>query len=133
DAFLPSEVELAALVPGAALGDALATIATRTKGAVAVKLGPEGVLVWDRAAHSAVAVPALPVATLDPTGAGDSFCGGFLAGLVETGDPVEAARFGAVAASAVVRHFGADGALPMDRTTNRATLARQVPEISPCH
>lgn len=126
DAFLPSEVELRALVPDTGLSDALAVIAARCPGAVAVKLGPKGVLVWDRAAAGAVAVPPAPANTLDPTGAGDSFCGGFLAGLVETGDPVHAARYGAISAARIVECFGADGALPPDRAALRTTLAEEI-------
>jgi ribokinase len=129
DAFLPSEVELRALLPGAGLGDALARLAALCPGAVAVKLGPDGALVWDRGAQAPVAVPAIRTETRDPTGAGDSFCGGFLAGLVETGDAVTAARFGAISAARVVARFGADGALPPDRAANRALLAR---ETAPC-
>nr|WP_239025454.1 carbohydrate kinase family protein [Roseibacterium persicicum] len=128
DAFLPSEVELRALVPGAGIADALAAIAARCPGAVAVKLGPRGVLVWDRAAAAPVAVPPAPARTLDPTGAGDSFCGGFLAGLVETGDPLRAARHGAISAARIVECFGADGALPPDRAALRATLGEEVAE-----
>jgi ribokinase len=133
DAFLPSEVELRAFVPGAAPADALAVLADRCPGAVAVKMGPQGVLVWDRVARAPVAVPAAPAATLDPTGAGDGFSGGFLAGLVETRDPVMAARFGAVSAARIVERFGADGALPPDRAAARAALARLSPrpEVTP--
>lgn len=126
DAFLPSEVELHALVPGAGLADALAVIAARCPGAVAVKLGPKGVLVWDRAEARPVAVPPQPTETLDPTGAGDSFCGGYLAGLVETGDPVLAARYGAISAARIVACFGADGMLPPNRAALRAILAEKV-------
>jgi sugar/nucleoside kinase (ribokinase family) len=129
-AFLPSEVELRAFVPGAGLSDALAVMAEACPGAVAVKLGPHGVLVWDRAAVAPILVPAQPVAAVDPTGAGDVFCGGFLAGLVETGDPVQAARFGAAAAARAVCHFGADGALPVDRARMRAALT-PTPETTP--
>jgi ribokinase len=129
DAFLPSEVELRAFVPDADLADALAVVGERCTGAVAVKLGSEGALVWDRSAGAPVAVPAVRVAALDPTGAGDSFCGGFLAGLVETGDPVQAARFGVISASRIVTRFGADGALPVDRAAARAALST---ESSPC-
>ena len=124
DAFLPSEVELRALVPGAGLADALAELALRCPGAVAVKLGPRGALVRDPGTGSAVEVPAVPVRTVDPTGAGDSFSGGFLAGLVETGDAVAAARFGAISAARAVAAFGADGALPADREAARAALCR---------
>lgn len=122
DAFLPSEVELAAFVPGLGPEAALAVLAGHCPGAVAVKLGPRGVLVWDRAAGAPVTVPTAPAATLDPTGAGDGFSGGFLAGLVETGDPVMAARFGALSAARIVERFGADGALPHDRAAARAAL-----------
>ncbi|MEM9972949.1 MAG: carbohydrate kinase family protein [Pseudomonadota bacterium] len=130
DAFLPSEVELRALVPGAHLSDALRVLADHCPGAVAVKLGAEGSLVWSRENDSAIPVPATPTKAVDPTGAGDSFCGGFLAGLVETGDPVKAARFGALSAAQIVAHFGADGALPVDHPKMRRALER---ELSPCH
>ena len=111
DAFLPSEVELRALLPGAAPAEGLAALADRCPGVVAVKLGPRGALVWDRSRAEAVLVPAERAEARDPTGAGDAFCGGFLAGLVETGDPVRAARFGATSAAHAVARFGADGAL----------------------
>jgi sugar/nucleoside kinase (ribokinase family) len=124
DAFLPSEVEARALVPGAGPEEALRVLAGLCPGAVAVKLGPRGVMVWDRAADGSVLVPPAPAATLDPTGAGDAFCGGFLAGLVETADPVTAAHFGALSAARVVERFGAEGALPHDRAAARATLSR---------
>lgn len=123
DAFLPSEVELAAFVPGCATETGLAMLAKICPGAVAVKLGPRGVLVWDRQAERAIAVPPARATTLDPTGAGDAFSGGFLAGLVETGDPVAAARYGAISAARIVERFGADGALPPDRAAARRALA----------
>ncbi len=132
DAFLPSAVELAALVPGAGVDDALRTLAGRCRGEVAVKRGREGSLVWDRAGDRSIAVPAMIVDAVDPTGAGDSWSGGFLAGLVETGDPVRAACFGAVAAARIVARFGADGALPVDQPACRrdleALLRRTLPE-----
>ena len=130
DAFLPSEVELRAMVPGAGLVDALAVLADRCPGAIMVKLGPEGVLVWDREKSQAVPVPAEPADTLDPTGAGDGFCGGVLAGLVETGDPLVAARHGTISASRIVARFGADGALPANRAAARASLSQ---ETVSCH
>ena len=129
DAFLPSEVELRALVPGTGLNDALRVLARACPGELAVKLGPEGVLVWNRETETSTKVSAVPARTVDPTGAGDSFCGGFLAGFVETGDPVKAAHFGAISASRIVAHFGADGALPIDRNSLRQSLQR---EVLPC-
>ncbi len=124
DAFLPSEVELRGFVPGASLETGLEVVARHCRGTVAVKLGPRGALVWDRVRREALPVPSPTVPACDPTGAGDAFCGGFLAGLVETSDPVLAARFGALAAARVVCRFGADGALPVDRSEMRAVLTR---------
>ncbi len=122
DAFLPSEVELAAFVPGCGPETALGVLAEACPGAIAVKLGPRGVLVWDRKQQRAVHVPPCKVAALDPTGAGDAFSGGFLAGLVETGNPIAAAGFGAISAASIVQHFGADGAMPPDRAAARRLL-----------
>jgi sugar/nucleoside kinase (ribokinase family) len=51
-------------------------------------------------------LPALERAIVDPTGAGDAFAGGFLVGLIETGDPVQAALKGTVSASFVVETRG---------------------------
>jgi ribokinase len=129
DAFLPSEVELQALVPGAGMADGLAELARHCPGIVAVKCGPKGSLVWDSAKGQPVSIPAMKVEAADPTGAGDAWSGGFLAGLVETGDPLLAACFGTVSASQVVQRFGADGALPVDQTACRASLNRQITTI----
>jgi len=130
-AFLPSQVELESLVPGAGMADALATLAQHCRGTVAVKRGPQGSLVWDRVNGRAVAVPVIPTTTVDPTGAGDSWSGGFLAGLVETGDPLLAACFGTVSASRIVSRLGADGALPVDPVDSRAKLAQLVALVKP--
>jgi sugar/nucleoside kinase (ribokinase family) len=43
---------------------------------------------------------------VDPTGAGNAYCGGFLAGYIETGDVLTAARYGAIAASFLVEQAG---------------------------
>ncbi len=52
-------------------------------------------------------VPSFPRPELDPTGAGDVFAAAFLVRYQETGDPLEAAAFGACAASCVVEGIGA--------------------------
>ncbi len=44
---------------------------------------------------------------VDVTGAGDSFCGGFMAGFMLTRDPLRAAAHGAVSASFIVESLGA--------------------------
>ncbi|HSD65855.1 MAG TPA: PfkB family carbohydrate kinase [Vicinamibacteria bacterium] len=51
-------------------------------------------------------VPSLPRPETDPTGAGDVFAAAFLVRYQETGDPLEAAAFGACAASCAVEGVG---------------------------
>lgn len=66
----------------------------------ALRLGADGSLVGARGQDALLLVPAVPVAqVVDQTGAGNTYCGAFLAGWMETGDLVEASCYGAVAAS----------------------------------
>lgn len=55
-------------------------------------------------------IPAYPASELDPTGAGDIWAAACLIKLVETNDPVEAARFANAAASISVEREGLSGA-----------------------
>lgn len=122
DVFAPSERELAALMPGMAAEDALAALAARSTATIVVKRGPRGALVWDRAAEACVAIPAVPVTPRDPTGAGDAFCGGFLAAFAATGDAVLAACCGSVSASFAVEGFGVATVLAADRSVAASRL-----------
>ena len=95
-----ADVLFASLVEGAALAGASepAEITARVGAPTFVlTMGADGVIVGGE--H----VPAVTAArVVDPTGAGDAFCAGFLAGWVVDGDAVAAARAGtAVAARAV--------------------------------
>ena len=47
----------------------------------------------------------------DPTGAGDSFCGGFLVGYHQTHDLITAAKYGTVSSSFVIEDFGIEPVL----------------------
>lgn len=71
---------------------------------VVLTLGRDGVAV----AHGGVVtfVEAVTVPVVDPTGAGDAFCAGFLDQWVRTGDPVVSARAGALVASRAVGVIG---------------------------
>lgn len=71
-------------------------------------------------------VPPCNTKLVDPTGAGDAFSGGFLAGLVETGDPVESAVRGAVGASVVVETRGALAAID---ALERKTMESRAKEL----
>ncbi len=110
DAFLPSTAEVLELWGHAdirAVRKELSRLGF--DGVLVIKRGPQGVDV--ALAGDVVRVPAPAVDVLDVTGAGDAFCGGFLAGLLATGDPVAAAAHGVVSASFVVETRGAVAAL----------------------
>ena len=112
-AFLPSEKELR-LIDDNEPAVALSRLAERTPAIVAVKLGAAGSLIWDRVRGRAVAVPAVATTVRDPTGAGDAWCGGFLAGLVAGDSPIDAACRATVSASFAVEGFGALHGLSAD-------------------
>jgi ribokinase len=77
-------------------------------------------------------VPGYPSRFLDPTGAGDAFCGGFLAGYAATRDPLLAAMHGNISASFCIEGSGAFyllDAMPglaQARLQSLAGLVRQV-------
>ncbi len=107
DAFLPSEKELAVLCPGMEAKAALRWLAARARSIVGVKRGAQGALLLRKGESEPIHVPVVPVTALDPTGAGDAFCGGFLAGLVLGDDLVHAGLRGAVSASLAIECAGA--------------------------
>jgi sugar/nucleoside kinase (ribokinase family) len=70
---------------------------------------------------------AFPEDEVDPTGAGDTFATAFLIRFHETGDPAEAARFGAAAASISVGGTGADAIATREEIVARM---RAHPEVA---
>jgi ribokinase len=67
-------------------------------------------------------IPAFSTQVVDPTGAGDAFCGGFLVGLAQSGSPVQAALYGAVSASFIIEDFGVLHALNVEPEQARSRL-----------
>lgn len=104
--FSPNREEAVSLVgegaPPALLGRLLRAGAHR----VALRLGDAGSLVAARSQRRAACIPAVPVRVVDPVGAGNAYCGGFLAGWALTGDLIEAGLYGAVSASFLVEQVG---------------------------
>lgn len=99
----PAEIALAAEADGVACG--------------AVKSGARGALVWERGDRCAI--PAHPVVALEPTGAGDAFAAGWIAGRLE-GLPVKdcgrlAAVCGALACTVAGDWEGAPERVAADR------------------
>ncbi|MCB2222871.1 MAG: ribokinase [Actinobacteria bacterium] len=114
DVLIPNRTELAALAgapePGTIEEAAALAAAIRGPGAVVVTLGAEGALLVEggRSLH----VPAVPVAPVDPTGAGDAFCAGMADALVRGAAIDEAVRWAVRCGAAATTRWGAQAALP---------------------
>lgn len=96
---------------------------------MAVKMDDEGSLVYDPRTQGLFHVPIITTAVADTTGAGDAYCGGFLVGLGETGDPVEAALRGTVSASFAVEDYGALSSLKGVQGEAQRRLERLRPSV----
>jgi hypothetical protein len=113
-AFMPNEEEIRRLFYGRStdLWEMMETIADYGCELVVVKRGERGQYLFDRASRAKWEVPAYPARVADPTGAGDSYCGGFLAGYRQFYDPLQAALYGSISASLTVE--GSGGFYAMD-------------------
>ena len=78
---------------------------------IIIKRGEAGQYLYDRSAQRRWEIPSYPIKVRNPTGVGDSFCGGFLAGYLKTYDPVEATLYGNIAAALTAEGTGAFYAL----------------------
>lgn len=118
DVLLVNDSEARLLSGERSLARAAAAIKQLGPGRVVIKKGEHGAVLFGR--ESVLAVPALILPeVVDPTGAGDSFAGGFMASLAaaecdrDAGDAPfrEAMLAGTVAASFVPEHFSVEGLL----------------------
>lgn len=94
---------------------------------VVIRLGPRGSLILDRENGELTHVPAVKVKVVDPVGAGNAYCGGFLVGWSHTKDVKRAGVYGAVAASFLVEQVG----LPALDTHLTAKVQSRIDEIFP--
>ncbi len=108
NAFLPSEEEARSLFHSRSmdLWEICETLSSYGCEIIVIKRGERGQLLYDSASRKRWEIPAYPVQTIDPTGAGDAFCGGFLAGFRHTFDPVQAVVHGNISASMVIEGHG---------------------------
>lgn len=112
-AFLPSEEEVRALFQGRSsdLRQMAEALAAHGCDFVVIKRGEGGQLLYDSIRRAFWEVPPYPARVVDPTGVGDAFCGGFLAGYRQTYDPLEATLRGNISASLTIEGSGAFFAL----------------------
>ena len=112
-AFLPSAQEIRPLLDSMAAVEAVETLHRTGFSEVVLKRGAEPAIA---AADGRIStIPVTPVAVVDPTGAGDSFCGAYAANRLLGCDPAESVRRAAISAALVVRCSGAEQALRLTR------------------
>jgi sugar/nucleoside kinase (ribokinase family) len=108
------------------------TIASFGVQVVVIQRGVQGQYLYNATQRERWVVPAYPVQRVDLNGAGDAFCGGFLAGLCTSYDPLTAVLQGNVSASLGVEGTGAFFALdcmpglPQSRLDSLRQMARKV-------
>ncbi len=106
--FQPSEEELRALFWGETndLWEMAQKVGEYGPQIIVIKRGSQGQMVYDLRGNRRYEIPAYPSRLVDPTGAGNVFCGGFLAGFQRTNDPLMAALYGSVSASLKIEGSG---------------------------
>jgi hypothetical protein len=69
---------------------------------IVIKRGSRGQYLYDGVSRTRWIIPAYPVQVVNPTGAGDAFCGGFLGGYRSTYDALEATLTGNISAAMTI-------------------------------
>lgn len=116
-------LEDAAILIGLTDPDAIVDFYLRLGSAVVVlKMGAEGAILADAAGR--VRIPSYPVAAVDATGAGDTFCGAFLARILAGDKPAEAAGYAVIAAALKCRAHGAVAPIPRAAEVRAVLSAR---------
>ncbi|MDE0670582.1 MAG: PfkB family carbohydrate kinase [Caldilineaceae bacterium] len=105
DVFLPNLEEAATLTGEASPAAMAAALLDWGADRVVIRMAEQGIWVQDRQGNR-WQIPAVPTQVVDVTGAGNAFCGGLLAGLVEDLPFLETALRGLVGASFAIEQVG---------------------------
>jgi len=107
-AFTPAEEDLKNLYKGKTtdLWEMAAELCRYGCEMVIIKRGANGQYLYDAVSGKRWDISAYPARVQNPIGAGDAFCGGFLAGYRRTFDPLQAVLHGNVASSLVIEGSG---------------------------
>ncbi len=97
---------------------------------VTVRHGHHGSYAWDRAHDTFWHIPAVPVAVVDPTGAGNSYGAGACLGWVKSNEAQVAATHGAVSAQFLVGHIGLPKMTPGLRRQAEQLLTQNLPRAT---
>jgi len=106
DIFSANQLEAHSLVRGDEPLELAKRLVEAGANIVVLRLGTRGSLVLDGHTGAGFRVPAVPVEVRDPIGAGNAYCGGFLAGWIQTREILTAGIYGSVSASFLLEQVG---------------------------
>jgi len=125
DVIFPSQGEAEAITGKSSPAKACRELLKRGCQIVALKQGKEGSFVFTK--EKEFKVPGFRVQEVDPTGAGDCYCAGFIAGLIRNIDLEDAAKLAnAVGACAVTKKGPMEGAPTSEDIRERAGINLEV-------
>ena len=107
DIFMPSEAEAQFLQPNFVPEEFARVIASKGPKTVIIKMGSEGAWLYSAEEKKLVHIPPIRTKLVDVTGAGDVFCGAFIAEFARSGAPLQAAAAATSAASMTIETFDA--------------------------
>ena len=107
DVVSPNLAEIRTLTGKQELEDILSYCHREGFNMLLLRMGSQGILVMDEQGKWFVTPPYPETNILDPTGAGNACCGGFIVGLSKTKDLQAAARYANISSSLALRQFGA--------------------------
>ena len=96
---------------------------------VVLRMGEKGSLLFSSDENSGIHIPSVNVTVVDPVGAGNAYCGGFLVGWIKTKNLSHAGIDGSVSASFLLEQYGVPiiGSKIKDRARERfASLENQI-------
>jgi len=133
-AFIPSEKDLLNLYKGKStdLWEIAEDLGRYGCEIIVIKRGVGGQCLYHAAAKKRWEINAYPARVRNTVGAGDAFCGGFLAGYRRTFDPLQAVLHGSVSSSLVIEGSGpffALQALPGLATARLEYLQNSIREV----
>ena len=106
DIYMPSQEEVFRILGHHDYAKACRQFADHGARIVVVKMGQDGSLIYDHANGNFYQIPIYPANVVDTTGAGDAYCGGFMAMYGQSGSLLDAGLAGAVSASFAIESFG---------------------------
>lgn len=118
DYFLPNDEDILMVSGQSNQADAVKWLHDQGVGATVVTLGADGAS-YSTTGEEETRVPAYEVNVVDSTGCGDAFSAGFITGLVEGLDPIEAMEIGIASGSMVATGLGSDAGITDRNGLNR--------------